>query len=173
MKNRYILLMITAFSFLFVNLNAQGKDDNDYSNNRGVKSKVNQEAINSNKGTPVKIIESIVGKWQVDRVLKGDKDITNSDTLVLNRAIEFNRENQYTIMSGNEETEHGSFRVNENQSSLYLERENSQEATEWKVSFNNNGTMTLQQTGTHPHADSFKYVYVKTSTASRKTEQQN
>src|SRR5688572_30231775 len=140
----YILSTLLCLSSLI--LSAQ--DDNDYTNNRGNKKKQNDDAINTKQKTPVKIIEYIVGTWEVEGIYKDKKDISNTDTVGSNQIIEFDREGRYVSRSGNEKLDSGIYRLNENHSILYLESQTGEEPVEWKVSFSQDGDMTLQPTGT-------------------------
>ena len=79
-----ILFLFTAMCFLSTGLYAQ--KDNDYTKKEKNK-KEREEAINTNKKTPVKIIEHIVGTWQVDGIYKGNKDISDSDTVGYTRSL--------------------------------------------------------------------------------------
>lgn len=161
MKTRIHIL--SALLCLF-SLSVSAQDDNDYTNNRG-KKKQNEDAINTKQKTPVKIIEFIVGTWEVEGIFKDKKDISETDTVGSNQIIKFNREGRYVSHSGNEKLDSGIYRLNENHSILYLESETGEEPVEWKVTFSQNGEMTLQPTGTYPHAESFRYIYTRRSPA--------
>jgi hypothetical protein len=154
----HILIVVSAcclFSFAAL---AQG--DNDYTNNRK----------NKNTGAPAKqeptekIIERIVGTWEVDRIYKGNKDISNTDTVGSNQTLVFDTELKYVSYSENEKIDSGKYRLNENHSILYLESASGGEPHEWRVGFTGNG-MTLQPIGNSPHAANFKYFYNKTGAA--------
>lgn len=119
-------------------------------------------AINTRKKTPEKIIEHIVGTWEVEGIYKGKKDISNTDTVGANQTITFDRELKYVSYSNNERIDSGIYRLNENHSILYLESSTGHEPKEWNVSFTNNG-MTLQPRETYPHAESFRYFYTRKS----------
>jgi hypothetical protein len=124
--------------------------------------KRDKNAINTNKKTPEKIIEHIVGTWEVEGIYKGNKDISDTDTVGANQTITFDRETKYVSYSGNEKIDSGMYRLNENHSILYLESAAGEEPSEWKISFTDNG-MTLQPKETYPHAESFRYFYTRRS----------
>jgi hypothetical protein len=145
------VFFLALFSFSALHLAAQEERKNRDKN-----------AINTRKKTPEKIIEHIVGTWEVEGIYKGNKDISNTDTVGVNSTIIFDREAKYISYSGNEQIDSGRYRLNENHSILYLESAAGQEPSEWKVSFNNNG-MTLQPKETYPHAESFRYLYTRKS----------
>jgi hypothetical protein len=116
-----------------------------------------KNAINTNKKTPVKIIEFIVGDWTIDRVYKGSKDVSSTDA-VKQETLAFNREGKYARYSGTEKIDSGSYRVNEDHGLLYLDSETDGPPSEWKVSFTK-GTMSMRKKDDSEHAESFRYVY--------------
>lgn len=140
---------ILAFTFLFslttAAVVAQEKEKN--------------KDIPANNETPVKNIEKVIGVWEVTGIFKGNKDITNTDTVALNNTFDFTSENKYLSYSNNERIDSGAFKLNENHSLLYLESANGHQITEYKVSFVND-QMTLQPAeSASAHAQRFKYVY--------------
>mgnify|MGYP003575669013 CR=1 FL=1 len=154
----YLVLLSVVCNLVTIDLAAQ--DDNDYSNNRK-KEKSNENANNTKQETPVKVIEFIIGTWDIAAVYKNNKNITNEDTLVGLSQIRFNGENQYTAYHEGQEVDSGTFRLNENHSILYLESRDGSEPQSWDVSFENN-TMTLQPGQTANAFDrSFRYVYTR------------
>lgn len=128
--------------------------------NRKVKDK---QDIPVNNETPTKNIEKVVGEWEVTGIYKGSKDITNTDTVALNRSFRFTRENKYISYSDNEQIDSGAFKLNEVQNVIYLESSNGSDVAEYKIRFDNN-TMTLQPAeSADAHAQRFRYVYTKKS----------
>jgi hypothetical protein len=121
------------------------------------------KAINSNKKTPVKIIEYIVGTWQIENVYKGDKEVSETDTLAdEQRTMEFNRDGKYFLFSGTEQIDSGLYRLNEQQSKLYLESQGNGNPIEWNVTFRKN-EMTLRNVQTSAKAEKLKYIYSRKS----------
>jgi hypothetical protein len=162
MKKLIVLFSLLVFSSITC-VQVFGQDDNDYSDNRGKKNKELNRAINSNKKTPVKIIEYIVGTWQVENVYKGNKDVSNTDTLANDqRTMEFNRDGKYFLFSGTEKIDSGLYRLNEQQSKLYLESQGNGNPIEWNVTFRKN-EMTLQNVQTSAKAEKLKYIYSRKS----------
>jgi hypothetical protein len=112
---------------------------------------------------PAKTIENILGRWQLQKVYAGSREITsnpNSET----SWIEFSEDGKY-VQQG-ETTDRGSFRLNENHSILYLESgEKSQQSSavethnlsEYAISIND-GVLTMQSKEESPGT---KYVYVR------------
>lgn len=168
MKNKIHNPSIFFFLAMFaLSFNLIAQDDNDYSNNRG-KKKRSAEAVHSEKEPPTKIIAAIVGTWDVEGIFKGDKDISNTDTVGTNQRIEFDREAKYISYSGNERIDSGTYRLNENHAILYLESATDQEPSEWNVTLSNN-SLTLQPRGAATsHAQSFKYIYTRASGGTNK-----
>jgi hypothetical protein len=155
MKNKFFMSVATVilcFSALTVSAQQQ-RDD---------RKKENADAINTKKKTPVKYIENIVGTWKTGRVLKNDKDISNTDTVGTDQVIEFNREGRYVSHSGNEKIDSGAYRLNEDHGILYLESETGEPIAQWNIQFDND-RMILQPRETNAHAESFKYIYTRAS----------
>lgn len=117
--------------------------------------------------TPTKNIEKVVGVWEVSGIFKGTKNITNTDTVGLNRSFEFTRENKFISYSDNEQIDSGYFKLNEVQNVIYLENADGNEVTEYKIRFDNN-TMTLQPAeSADAHAQRFRYVYTRKAEGGR------
>jgi hypothetical protein len=163
MKKLTVILSLLFFCIIITSIQTVAQDDNDYSDNRGKKNKELDKAINSNKKTPVKIIEYIVGTWQVENVYKGDKDVSETDTLANDqRTMEFNREGKYFLFSGKEQIDSGLYRLNEQQSKLYLESHGNGNPIEWNITFRKN-EMTLRNVQTSAKAEKLKYIYSRKS----------
>ncbi len=157
MKSSIASVLCVLFFFV-LSITSYSQDDNDKKN------KQLDKAINSNKKTPVKIIEYIVGTWQVENVYKGGKDISETDTLANEaRTMEFTREGKYMAYSGSEKIDSGLYRLNEQQSKLYLESQANGNPIEWNVTFRKN-EMTLQNAQTSQMAEKLKYIYSRKST---------
>lgn len=132
----------------------QGQDKKGYS----IKDK---KDIPINNETPTKNIEKVVGEWEVTGIYQGSKDITNTDTVGINRSFEFTRENKYISYTDNEQIDSGAFKLNEVQNVIYLESAAGGDVTEYKIRFDDN-TMTLQPAeSADAHAQRFRYVYTR------------
>src|SRR5688572_28894805 len=121
--------------------------------------------------TPNKAIETIVGKWRLQKVYAGSREITSNPNSENQSWIEFNEDGTYSQQA--EENDQGSYRLNENHSVLYLESSQKRESTsatdardlsEYNVSIRD-GTLTMQSR----ENTSTKYVYTK----SQESESQN
>ena len=118
--------------------------------------------------TPDKAIETIVGKWQLQKVYAGSREITSNPNTENRSWIEFNEDGTYT--SQGETGDRGSYRLNENHSVLYLESDEKSETTsalpahrltEYNVVIKE-GTLTMQQKT--ENSGSTKYVYARSGT---------
>ncbi len=125
-----------------------------------------QVSAQRSNDVPDKAIESIVGRWQLQKVYAGSREITanpNSE----GSWIEFNEDGTYRLQA--EDADQGSYRLNENHSVLYLESESRKETssavtlqalTEYNIVMRD-GTLTMQsKTG---NAGTTKFVYARTS----------
>lgn len=114
---------------------------------------------------PEKAIESIVGKWQLQKVYAGSREITANPNSENRSWIEFNEDGTYNQQA--DDSDRGSYRLNENHSVLYLESEQQKETsaavssnnlTEYDISIRN-GTLTMQPRG--DDSTRTKFVYAK------------
>jgi len=122
--------------------------------------------INTRQKTPVKVIEYIPGKWVLQSVYRGNKNVSATDTLAGAETIEFNREGRYISYAGNEKIDSGAYRINEEHSYLYMASEDDNErSTNWHVSFDDNGNMIMKIRDTGTNAPNLSYVYRKEETA--------
>ena len=120
----------------------------------------------TSKNLPEKSIEKIRGTWKVQKVMSGKTEVARNPTS--GQWIEFRSDGRYVNKTTSLDS--GSFRLNENHSSLYLESEvhastnkdETKRTEEWAVTLKDD-TMTLQQEDVEnkPHADKMKYVYIK------------
>ena len=116
--------------------------------------------------TPDKSIESIIGKWQLQKVYAGSREITTNPNSE-GSWIEFNEDGTYTQQA--EDGDQGSYRLNENHSVLYLESGEKKETssavssgnlTEYNILMRD-GMLTMQSK--NPNSGSTKYVYVRST----------
>jgi hypothetical protein len=166
------IFIMSLSSFIAVNGFAQDnkeRGNTDYTNNRTKgKAKNTDNAVNTDRKTPVKIIEYIPGKWAIEQVLRGQEDVTATDTLAQNQTLEFGRENRYRSYSGEEQIDSGMFRINEQQAILYLESESTDKPTEWNIWFDPEGTMKLKRREGQGTAANLSYIYRRTGAATSK-----
>lgn len=154
---------------------AQEKRGNtDYTNNRTRGKGKPDRNVNTEKSSPVKFIQYLPGRWEVQQVLRGKKDITETDTLVKNQVIEFNREGRYMSYSGREMIDSGAYRLNEQHAVLYLDSDLNDTTSEWSIWFTPDGVMTLQLRDGVRHGERFRYVYKRqgTTTSDRQRDEE-
>ena len=113
---------------------------------------------------PDKNIKNIVGKWQLQKVYAGSREITSNPNSENPTSIEFNEDGTYVLQS--ESADRGSFRLNENHSILYLESGEKTEPssavqtnnlTEYTITLKDD-VLTMQSKDDSPGN---KYVYVR------------
>ena len=115
--------------------------------------------------TPDKAIETIIGKWQLEKVYAGGREITSNPNAEDRSWIEFNEDGTYTSQGdGNDK---GSYRLNENHSVLYLESEATSETAsavpvhrliEYTITIKEGVLVMVPKT---ENAASTKYVYAR------------
>ena len=125
-----------------------------------------QASAQQSSETPNKAIETIIGKWQLEKVYAGSREITSNPNSENQSWIEFNEDGTYAQQAEN--SDKGSYRLNENHSILYLEsndqKESSSAATsaprlkEYNISIRN-GVLTMQPR--EESGSATKYVYAK------------
>jgi len=129
------------------------------------------------KKEPPKNIESIRGSWKVSKVTSGTQEVAKNPTS--GQWIAFRSDGTYVNHAT--ELDSGSYRLNENLSSLYLEshvhpdpdNDSQKRIIEYKISLAGNN-MTLQrkpdQTKRDKHDDRMKYHYVRVGNADLSTK---
>lgn len=111
------------------------------------------------KDIPVKSIERIVGTWKATHVYNGKKEIGTDSTGM--QWVEFTPDGKYATKSKGKNAESGSYRLNENQSRLYLESEPGKDPVEWVITFKENTMTLVSNIGPHK-TQQMRYVFVKT-----------
>ena len=125
---------------------------------------------------PQKAIESIVGKWQLQKVYAGSREISSNPNAENRAWIEFNEDGTYRLQG--EDEDFGSYRLNENHSVLYLESSQRRETssavgthdlTEYTISLRN-GTLNMQSKD--ENARTTKYVYARSADTETQDDKQ-
>ena len=115
---------------------------------------------------PTLATEIILGKWDLQKVYAGSREITKNPNSEIHSGIEFKQDGTY--QQNGEETDNGSYRLNEDQSVLYLEsvqkKETSSATTvntlkEYNISIKD-GILVMQSRGDE-NRGVMKYVYSK------------
>lgn len=124
----------------------------------------NSKEVNTAQKTPVKMIEYLVGDWKIDKILNGKTDVTEKVSEG-DQTLSFNSEARYVIRSGNDKIDSGSYRMNEQIGSLYLESESDEKPREWKTEFISGG-MILTPKQVSPQKANLRYFYIRNKPAS-------
>jgi hypothetical protein len=118
----------------------------------------------------VKAIETIVGRWQLQKVYAGSREITANPNSENRSWIQFDRDGSYQQQA--EADDHGSYRLNENHSVVYLESMQNKESssavspnrvTEYNITIKDD-VLTMQPKG--ENGNSTKYVYTRSGQGS-------
>ena len=96
------------------------------------------ESVNTEQETPVKMIEELVGEWQLDGSQGG-----NAQANAGSQRLIFTEEARYIAYSGNQKVDSGAFRMNEQLRNLYLESEANEQPREYEVELQQD-VMTLK-----------------------------
>ena len=122
--------------------------------NRETDSSDNQDASTEQK-TPVKMIEYLVGEWQMDSISGGSVNAART-----NQTLTFTEEARYIVHTGNQKIDSGAFRMNEQLRNLYLESETNENPIEYEIDLKGD-TLTLSPTQDTPQGKNIKYIYRK------------
>lgn len=115
---------------------------------------------------PTLATESIVGKWQLQKVYAGSREISNNPNATTQSWIEFKPDGTYEQSA--DDGDRGTYRLNEDQSIVYLESSDEKETksvttvntlNEFELSIRD-GVMVLTTKG-DDNSGSTKYVYSK------------
>jgi hypothetical protein len=122
------------------------------------------------KNVAPKTIEAIRGSWKVAKIMSGTQEVAKNPTS--GQWIAFRSDGTY--LNHATQVDSGSYRLNETQSSLYLEshvnpgqdKGSPKKITEYKITLQDD-SMILQpkneKSGKDAHADNMKYHYVRIS----------
>jgi hypothetical protein len=117
-----------------------------------------------------KAIEDIIGRWQLQKVYAGSREITTNPNSE-GSWIEFNEDGTYRFQA--EDSDQGSYRLNENHSVLYLESDQKKETasavtlqtlTEYNIVMRD-GTLTMQPKS--ESSGSTKFVYTRSTSGTQ------
>ena len=119
----------------------------------------------------IKAIETIVGRWQLQKVYAGSREITANPNSESRSWIQFDRDGSYQQQA--EADDNGSYRLNENHSVLYLESLQNKESssavspnrvTEFNITLKDD-VLTMQPKGENG-GNTNKYVYTRSGQGS-------
>lgn len=120
---------------------------------------VNNEEVNTEQPTPVKMAEFLVGTWKLESVKGGSANETPDQTLT------FTAESRYIVQSNNEKIDSGTFQTGEHSNRLFLQSEKTENLNEWEMKVEE-GRMTLKRSQADTQQGSAEYVYKRSSPAS-------
>ena len=108
--------------------------------------------------TPEKMIETLVGEWEKadDTGVSVNRDQQASAA----QTLTFTEEARYIMRAGNEKTDSGAYRMNEQLRNLYLESEANEKSREYEVKLNRD-TLILSAKDGSQQSGNDQSVYVK------------
>jgi hypothetical protein len=115
----------------------------------------NQE-VNTKQETPVKMIEYLIGEWEVDSVAGGSADANQG----IPETLTFTEEARYIVRSGDQKVDSGAYRMNEQLRNLYLESEINEKPREYEIEIKRD-TMILSLRQNNQQAGEAKYIYLR------------
>lgn len=104
--------------------------------------------------------KQILGKWSMDKVLEGDKDVTNIHNPEGNRWIKFNRNGSFETGGDPHGYNDGNWELDD-KLVLFLDSREENDDSEWKISIDGD-QMTWIGIGT-PRQENFKLEHVRTA----------
>jgi hypothetical protein len=128
------------------------------SDNRNTR-EVNNEEVNTEQPTPVKMVEYLVGKWKLESVKGGSGNETRDLTLT------FTAESRYILHSGNEKIDSGTYQTGEYSNRLFLQSEKTENLNEWDMKVEEE-RMILTPSQPNTQQGGAEYVYRRSSPAS-------
>ncbi|MDQ2658102.1 MAG: hypothetical protein M3Y60_11840 [Bacteroidota bacterium] len=96
--------------------------------------------VNTRKESPEKMIEILVGEWELDEGAAGNADQQDGAM----QRIRFTEEARYIGYSDDEKVDSGAYRMNEQLRNLYLESEADEEPREYEIDLQEN-RLTLKR----------------------------
>lgn len=115
------LFLSAAFALLA--LQACQPDNRESAQNDG------QQKPPAKEESPVKMIEELVGEWEQAGPARGAGN-TQPDA---SQTLTFTEEARYIVRQGNQKTDSGAYRMNEQLNNLYLESEANEDPREYEV----------------------------------------
>ena len=126
--------LVLALLFCLLTLHACQTDSRQNSGNDKAK-------VNTEKETPAKLIDLLVGEWQRD-TSGATPSQSNAEENEVDRMI-FTQEARYIQYSGGQTVDSGAYRMNEQLGNLYLESQENEQPREFEIDLQGN-RMTLK-----------------------------
>jgi hypothetical protein len=124
-----------------------------------------KKAVNTNRQTPKKMIERLVGEWAIAGIYDGKNDVTKNQG-GSGQNLTFTDEARFILRSGTQKIDSGAFRMNEQLRNIYLESEGTKKVHEWDVTFRSDSLILTRAQGADK-ADNLKYIYIRQRESSR------
>lgn len=120
------------------------------------------EQVNTEQKTPVKMIERLVGEWQLE-ASQGQN--TGQQGGVAQR-LTFTEEARYIAESGDQKVDSGAFRMNEQLQNLYLESEANEQPREYEIELQQDVLTLKPKQGNQGGQASESYTYRRSAPGS-------
>lgn len=127
-----------------------------------------QDSIPAKNPPAIKLMELVLGSWQLTAVYANGKSVTAPD-LLDNTRIDFGTNGKYQRVSKGANPINDSYRVNEAHGILYLEAPGATNPEEWQLAFEGDGVMILKRRGI-PRLSKYKFVYKRIAEGSMKVD---
>ncbi len=132
----------------------------------------NLNAQSSQINPAKKLIDMLVGKWQITKINDGNKNTQVSSHPQAMQNIEFTREAKFIVRTNAITVDSGLFRTNEDHKLIYLESINHRETpAEWKVDLKKNMLILSQKE--MPKSNIQRYFYVRQSSLDNMVKKEN
>jgi hypothetical protein len=153
-NNRILTCIIgSALTLIFSACNDSGKREMDGGNSNNDSTQLSERSINTEYETPMKLKDYVTGDWVIDENSGGEE----KNTL----RVTFTRDGKYNRYTGNQQTESGLYRVNEQHKFLYLEADGGGKPAEWDVTIDDQNQMTLKLRDGSAHGESYNFTYTR------------
>src|SRR5688500_14323031 len=116
--------------------------------------KNDNEEVNTKQETPAKMIEYLVGEWQLDAPAPTGNNQQNR----ANERLTFTEEARYIVYSGHQKIDSAAYRMNEQLRNLYLESEANEKRREYVVDMTED-VMKLKPKQAEPGQGNETYTY--------------
>ena len=123
----------------------------------------NEQQANTKEETPVKMMEILIGEWQLANGATGGGNAGQGGGPV--ERIRFTEEARYIGYSGNQKVDSGAYRMNEQLRNLYLESEATEQPREYEISLQQDA-LTLKPRQPQAGQDAASYTYRRVGPAS-------
>ena len=112
------------------------------------------EEVNTEQETPVKMIEQLVGEWQ----LEASQGQSAGQETGAAQQLTFTEEARYIAESDDRKVDSGAFRMNEQLQNLYLESETNEQPREYEMTLQQD-ILTLKPKGNQAGQANASYTY--------------